>query len=136
MTYRSIQDIEGIGPKFAEILNGIGIATTDELLTAGGTRLGRKDLIKKTKISETLILKWVNMCDLFRINGIAGQYAELLKATGVDTVKELRNRNPENLTIMLIETNAKKKLMRQTPSLRSVADWVEQAKKLPPAITY
>ena len=98
--------------------------------------MGRKDLIKKTKISETLILKWVNMCDLFRINGIAGQYAELLKATGVDTVKELRNRNPENLTIMLIETNAKKKLTRQTPSLRSVADWVEQAKKLPPAITY
>ncbi len=136
MTYRSIQYIEGIGPKFEEILNCIGIATTDELLTAGGTRLGRKDLIKKTKISETLILKWVNMCDLFRINGIAGQYAELLKATGVDTVKELRNRNPENLTIMLIETNAKKKLTRQTPSLRSVADWVEQAKKLPPAITY
>jgi hypothetical protein len=33
-----------------------------------------------------------------RINGVAGQFSELLEAAGVDTVKELKHRVPANLT--------------------------------------
>ena len=90
---RSIQDVEGIGPKYAEILRQQGIDTTDKLLHVGGSRAGRVELAEKTSINESRILKWVNMCDLFRIKGVAGQFAELLEGAGVDTVKELRNRN-------------------------------------------
>ena len=39
------------------------------------------------------ILKWVNMADLYRIKGVGSEYSELLEAAGVDTIKELRNRN-------------------------------------------
>ena len=68
------------------------IQTVRGLLKRGGTAKGRKELAEKTGISESVILKWVNMADLFRVKGIGKQYAELLEKAGVDTVKELRTR--------------------------------------------
>ena len=83
-----------------------------------------------------LFLRCVNMADLFRIKGVATQYAELLEAAGVDTVKELRNRNAANLAAAMKETNNEKQLTRQVPNEKMVADWVAQAKKLDPIVTY
>ena len=45
------------------------------------TRIAR--LAKQTGISESVILKWVNMADLFRVKGIGKQYSELLEKAGV-----------------------------------------------------
>jgi predicted flap endonuclease-1-like 5' DNA nuclease len=83
-----------------------------------------------------LILTWVNHCDLFRIGGVGAQYAELLEAAGVDTVVELANRNPENLTVRLAEVNAEKNLVNRLPDEGSVRDWIEQAANLPRMISY
>ncbi len=93
-------------------------------------------LAEKTSINEKLILKWVNMCDLFRIKGVAGQFSELLEGAGVDTVKELRNRNAENLAEKMAEVNKAKRLCKASPSAKTVNKWVDQAKKLAPAVTY
>ncbi len=76
------------------------------------------------------------MADLFRINGVASQYAELLEGAGVDTVKELKHRNAENLTAKMAEVNAEKNLVRRTPSVKVVQDWISQAGKLPPKVSY
>ena len=133
---KSIEDIEGIGPSYGEKLRSAGIATPDALLKAGTTRHGREELAQTTGIADALILRWVNMSDLFRIKGVAGQYAELLEGAGVDTVKELRNRNPENLAAKVAQINAEKKLVRQAPSTSAVRDWVEEAKTLPAIIEY
>ncbi len=133
---KSIEDIEGIGPSYGEKLRSAGIATPDALLKAGATRRGREELARTTGIADALILRWVNMSDLFRIKGVAGQYAELLEGAGVDTVNELRNRNPENLAAKLAQINAEKKLVRQAPSTSAVRDWVEEAKTLPAIIEY
>lgn len=132
----SIQSIEGIGPGYAEKLKAAGVTSTQRLLHEGATREGRSTLAEKTGINERQILKWVNMSDLFRIKGVAGQYAELLEAAGVDTVKELRNRNPENLAQAMINVNKEKRLVRQVPSSRRVIDWVKHAKNLPPIVSY
>lgn len=133
---KMIQEVEGIGPKYAEMLKAVGITTTAKLLEAGATRKGRKEIADKTEISDTLILKWVNMCDLFRINGVAGQFSELLEGAGVDTVKELRNRNAANLAEKMAEVNASKKLCKVSPSEKIVTKWVEQAKTLDPVVSY
>ncbi|MDH3533423.1 MAG: DUF4332 domain-containing protein [Gammaproteobacteria bacterium] len=133
---KRIEDIEGIGPSIGAALRDAGINSVDQLLDMCCDKKGRAALASKIQISETRILKWVNMADLFRIKGIAGQYAELLEGAGVDTVKELRNRNAENLTTKMIEVNADKKLVRKTPSVKVVASWVEQAKELPPKVTH
>ncbi len=133
---RKIQDVEGIGPKYAELLKQQGIDTTARLLEVGGNRSGRKELAEKTTINESSLLKWVNMCDLFRIKGVAGQFAELLEGAGVDTVKELRNRNAENLAEKMAEVNNVKHLCKATPSTKTVANWIEQAKNMEPMVTH
>ena len=133
---RNIESIEGIGPKFGEALRGAGIKTVDRLLDAGATKKDRVSLAEQTGISEARILKCVNMADLFRINGVASQYAELLECAGVDTVRELQHRNAENLATKMAEVNGEKNLVRRPPSSRVVSDWVAQAKKLPPKVTY
>jgi predicted flap endonuclease-1-like 5' DNA nuclease len=133
---KSIEDIEGIGPSYGESLRKAGVATPNALLKAGSTPKGREGLAQTTGISESLILRWTNMADLFRVKGVAGQYAELLEAAGVDTVKELRNRNAENLAAKMGEVNAEKKLVRQPPSATTVTGWIEQANALPPVVEY
>ena len=133
---KSIEKIEGIGPKLGEALRSAGVRTVSGLLDAGGDKKSRAKLAEKTGISEARILKCVNMADLFRINGVASQYAELLENAGVDTVKELKHRNAENLAAKMAVVNEAKNLVRRPPSANVVQDWVAQAKKLPAKVTY
>lgn len=133
---KSIEAIEGIGPTYGSKLRSIGCSSPAKLLKDGATRAGRKAIAEKADISESIILRCVNMADLFRVKGVATQYAELLEAAGVDTVKELRNRNAANLTEAMQKTNAEKKLVRQVPSLKMVENWVTQAKSMDPIVTY
>ena len=76
---RGISTIEGVGPRYAEILKSAGITNTEHLLHAGATSRGRADLVSKTGVSAKLILRWVNMCDLFRVRGVAGAGREGLE---------------------------------------------------------
>ena len=102
MSYK-IQEIQGIGPAYAEKLIAAGITTSDLLLEKGQTPKGRKELEEATGLSSKLILTWVNHADLFRVKGIGPQFAELLEAAGVDTVKELATRNALMMFILMIQ---------------------------------
>ena len=132
----SLVKIEGIGEKYATKLKMVGISTTDSLLDRGSTPNGREEIAKKSGISKTLILEWVNLADLFRIKGVGEEYSDLLEESGVDTVVELAQRNPENLYKSVVEVNQKKKLVRKLPTQKQVSDWVKQAKKLPRVLEY
>ncbi len=136
MAQYKIEDVEGIGPTYGEKLRAAGISNTDQMLVAGKTKKGRVELAEKTGISETLILKWVNMVDLYRVKGIGSEFSELLEASGVDTVKELKHRVPANLAQKMADVNAQKKLTRRVPTEAVVAEWIEQAKTLPAAVEY
>ncbi len=131
-----ISKIEGIGPVSAEKLAAAGVLTVERLLQTGATKAGRKKLAADSNIDEGKILDWVNMADLFRIRGVGPQFAELLKASGVDTIKELRNRNAENLYERLVEVQKEKKITRVVPALKRVTYFVDQAKKLDPVVKY
>lgn len=131
-----ILNIEGIGPQLAEKLKGAGVRTTAALLDKAKDPKGRKALAAAAGIDESKILKFANMADLMRIKGVGEEYSELLEAAGVDTVKELKTRNVVNLTKAMLDANAKKKLVRLTPSEKTVAKWVDQAKSMPPMMTY
>ena len=132
----NVVEIEGVGEAYAEKLGAAGVSTVESLLDAGATSHGRKEIAEKTGISEHLILKWVNHSDLFRINGVAGEYAELLEASGVDTVVELAQRNPTHLQAKMAETNEAKKLVRRVPSETEVEGWAKEAKTLPRRVEY
>ena len=126
----NVEEIEGIGSAYGERLEKTGIKTTMQLLEAAGSKKGRQGLAEKTNIPESLILTWVNHADLMRINGVGGQFAELLEAAGVDTVKEFSLRNPENLHAKMLEVNEKFGLSGKVPSADSLKDMIEKAKQL------
>ncbi|MEL7643014.1 MAG: DUF4332 domain-containing protein [bacterium] len=129
-------DVEGIGPVYAGKLAAAGVGSAEALLKEGATPKGRKGLAEKAGIADTLILEWVNHVDLFRIKGVASEYADLLEEAGVDTVPELAQRSAPNLFKKMVEVNAAKKLVRKLPTEAQVADWIVQAKKLPRTISY
>jgi Domain of unknown function (DUF4332) len=73
---------------------------------------------------------------LMRIRGIGEEYSELLERAGVDTVKELRNRNPNNLYEAMAQANESLKLVRRLPTLSDVEGWVKEAKESEPMMTF
>jgi predicted flap endonuclease-1-like 5' DNA nuclease len=135
MAYK-IEEIEGIGATYGAKLVEAGIKNTDELLKLCCDAKGRKATAGKTGFSTARLLKWANMADLMRISGIGSEFSELLEAAGVDTVKELRTRRPDNLAAKMAEVNKEKKLTRAVPSEAVVTKWVAQAKELDPLITH
>jgi predicted flap endonuclease-1-like 5' DNA nuclease len=131
-----ITDIEGIGPVVAERLKQLRIRTTARLLEAAKNPRGRKSLAAQTGVEPGRILKWANMADMMRIKGIGEEYSELLEAAGVDTVRELKHRNPKNLAQAMAAANMRQKRVRLLPSEKAVAKWIAQANTLTMKITY
>lgn len=131
-----ITEIEGIAVAYSAKLGEAGITDTKGLLELCCDKKGRVATAEKTGISEKLLLTWVNMADMMRINGVGRQYAELLHAAGVDTIKELRTRNADNLAAKMAEVMAEKKITKASPAASVVQDWIDKAKDMEPLITH
>jgi predicted flap endonuclease-1-like 5' DNA nuclease len=131
-----ISGIEGIAPALRTKLKSVGIRTTDKLLERAKGLKERQELARKIDIDPRILLSIANLADRMRIKGVGEDYAELLSAAGVDTVKELRYRNPAKLARAMAEANAKRNLVRVLPSELMVGRWIEHAKKLPLMISY
>jgi predicted flap endonuclease-1-like 5' DNA nuclease len=131
-----IRKIAGIGPAMSARLKALGIRTTEKLLEAAKTAKDRKILAEKLEVSEQTVLRWANLADRMRIKGVREPYAELLKDAGVDTVKELKYRNPGRLAEAMAEANTKRRRVQALPSEKRIENWIEAARKLPLKITY
>jgi hypothetical protein len=131
-----ITDIRGISADAAVILKSEGIRTTVGLLRLAKTPKQRLKIAEKVGTEDKLVLDWVTAADRMRVKGVGWEYAELLRAAGVKTVKELKFRNPQKLVEQMMEANSKRKLVRLLPSVGTVTRWIENAKKLPPVIRY
>jgi hypothetical protein len=131
-----ITEIQVIGLEIATILKSDGIRTTIGLLRQAKTPKQRLKIAAKTGAPEKSVLDWVTAADRMRVKGVGWEYSELLRAAGVRTVNELRFRNPQKLAAAMAEINSRRNLVRVVPSVLMVARWIEDAKKLPPAIRY
>lgn len=132
----SIDTIEGIGIKQATSLRKARIRTAEALLKKGATRKGRREISTATGIAEKLILEWVNRADLMRVRGVGEEYSDLLEEAGVDTIKELRRRNPGNLLTAMGDINTSRNLVRRLPTAAMVERWVAHAAELEPIVQH
>lgn len=132
----AVESIEGIGPVEARKLREAGITTTEALLEAARRPSGRRRIEEQTGILASKILRWAHLADLLRISGVGSQWSELLEAAGVDTVRELRNRNAVNLATKLARINANRNLCQRNPSGEVVQEWIDQANRLAPALEF
>ncbi len=131
-----ISAIAGIGPAMAARLKAVGIRTTEKLLEAAKSAKGRKELAQKLGVDEHMVLRWANLADRMRIKGVREPYAQLLQDAGVDTVRELKYRNPGRLAEAMSSANAKHKRVRLLPSEKRVKAWIDAARKLDQKIKY
>jgi hypothetical protein len=133
---KSLKKLDGLAPETVDMLRSAGIRTSDKLLEATKSAKDRKLLALKTGIEPRQLLRFANLADKLRVKGLGTGYAELLCRVGVDTVRELKYRNPAKLAEAMRKENDKRKLVRLVPTEKAVGRWVEAAKKLPQKITY
>lgn len=136
MNNYKIEQMEQVGSIVGAVFANVGITTVALLLENAKTSAQRYSLAEKTGITESTILKYANMADLFRIDGVGIEYSELLESSGVDTVVELSSRIPENLLEKMTEINEKYGLVIKLPTLSQVENWIIGAKLLPRQIEY
>jgi len=132
----SISAIDSMDQRDATKLRKAGVRTTDALLKTAATRTGRRRLAKEADLNESDILSWVNRADLMRIKGVGSEYADLMEAAGVDTIRELRRRNPDRLLAAMTDLNIRRRLIRRLPTNGMVAGWIEAAKDIEPMVTH
>ena len=132
----NISDLGGVGPTFAAQLAKAGVETTQSMLSKGKTREGRTQIATKSGCSEAQVLRWVHLSDLVRVDGVGTQFADLLEASGVGTVKELGTRVPASLLESMTKLNAEKSLVGSLPADTQVSAWIESAKTLSPSVEF
>lgn len=129
-----IDEVAGLGVRQATRLRKAGVKTSKGLIEEASTRAGRSALSKKTGLPPRDLKSWVHHADLLRVNGVGGEYAELLVAAGVDTIRDLRRRNPTALVAKIISMNGSKKVVRRLPTEAMVSGWIESASSIEPSI--
>lgn len=132
----SIKKLAGATDVIGSTLANMRITNSDSLLKAASTSAQRKNLAKQTGVSEKALLELANRADLSRIKGVAGVFSDLLEQAGVDTVKELAMRRPENLHAKMLEVNQQRGLAKRVPTPTEVDRWVDQARKMPKILSY
>lgn len=132
----AVNEVKGVTKELEPKLKEQGIKDSDQLLEKAKTPAGRRELAGKLGVDPKVILELANRADLVRIKGVAGAYSNLLENAGVDTVKELSGRVPENLQVKLAQVNEEMKLANRTPTVEMVKDWVSQSKALPKMLEY
>lgn len=132
----SISKIRGMSADVAAKLRERGISNSQQLLEATKTPKDRKELAAAVGVETGIVLEFANRADLARIRGIGEVFSDLLEKAGVDTVKELAIRVPENLHAKLIQINNDMQLSGRKPTHDDVKLWVTQAKELPKILEY
>lgn len=131
-----IRDIDELDDMAVKALKRLGIRTTAALLEAAKDSKGRKTLAASTGLDEQFLLRCANMADYLRINGVGKDYANLVRAAGVDTVRELKHRNAKRLFDAMRRANEERRVVKFMPSERTVERWIEEAKLLDIKISY
>jgi hypothetical protein len=135
MTY-PVTKLDGMTAQFAAKLKKQGIRTAEKLIEVASSIRGRRRLAGDTQIPEAQLLEWVNIAHYLQIKGMGAAKAKLIRATGVNTVRDLGVRNPKHLAEKMREMNEKLRLVRALPSEPSVRVLIERARKHQSKITY
>jgi len=129
-----VSKLRGISVPVRNRLKRHGITYTHQLLEAAGGRERRRELAARSGLDEADLLRLACRADLARIKGIGAIFADMLELVGVDRVAALARHDPRHLHRILHDLNAAERFARRAPTEAEVADWVTQARALPPLV--
>ena len=126
----SINSINGMTHIEATKLRRARVRTTITFLQIASSRSGRALLTKETGISSPKLLHWAKRAELMKIKDLGRDYSDLLEAVGVESVSELKRRNPESLHESMSAINNRQEIVDRMPSLKRVTKWIEESKDI------
>lgn len=129
-----IDQVAGIDHRSATKLRKAGVRTSKALIEVASTRRGRTALSKETGLTPKDLQLWVHHADLLRVRGVGSEYAGMLVEAGVDTLRDLRRRNPTALLAKVIGMNGSRKVVERLPTEAMVEGWISAANHLDSSI--
>ncbi len=120
-----VEELEGIGPKYAAKLKELGVHTT--------ARLRAEDtdtLADRLGVSENHVTNWQRMAELVAVKGVGPQYAEVMVRAGIEGIPELKRRSAARMAKQIndyLETLDVNVLGNAITEAR-VLSWQEEAK--------
>ena len=89
-----LSSVKSLSSAEAAALKRVGIDNTKELLEAASSTTAERALAKKAGLSTTAVREAVNRADLLNVKGVGKATADLFENAGVNSAKELAQRNP------------------------------------------
>ncbi|MFN7131717.1 MAG: DUF4332 domain-containing protein [Myxococcales bacterium] len=127
----SLAIVRGLTAKEVAALKKVGIDSTKELLAAAKDTRAERALAAKAGLTQTRMREAVNRADLLQVSGIGPASADLFENAGVNSSKELAQRNASALHATLQKyVKAHPELNYKLPSPTQVASLVQKAKAL------
>jgi len=121
-------------PADAEKLKKAGITTTEELFEKAAKSKDRKALAKDSGIKAPALTAMALRADLLRVKGVGTEMVLLLEAAGVKSTGDLLKQEGPKLLTAVTNANKTAKITEKLPTEPQLADWIDQAKKLPPLV--
>lgn len=130
-----IDQVAGVELRDATKLRKAGIRTSKALIEKASSGRGRSELARATGIGAKDLQLWIHHADLLRVRGVGAEYATLLVEAGVDTLRDLRRRNPTALLAKIIGLNGSLKVVSRLPTESMVENWIDSAGALEPSLS-
>jgi hypothetical protein len=123
-----------VKPAEVDKLKKANVTTTEQLLGKAATAKDRKALAKTTGLPVADLLALAKRCDLLRIKGVGSEMVLLMEAAGVKSTADLIKQDPPKLMDAVNTANKAAKITEKPPTEPQLADWIDQAKKLPQVV--
>jgi predicted flap endonuclease-1-like 5' DNA nuclease len=123
-----------VKPGETDKLKKAKVTTTEELLDKAAKAKDRKALAKASGLSAADLLALAKRCDLLRIKGVGTEMVLLLEAAGVKSTADLVKQDAAKLMTAVDAANKTSKISDKPPTEPQLADWIDQAKKLPQVV--
>jgi len=132
----SLTEIKGFTTATMNKFRNNGIRSANSFLYECGSASKRRTWARKLGIQFGKLTEWIRFADLFRIKGIGTKYVELLHYAGVQDVRTLSKRSPQQLYKQMQAANDRRHVVRAIPSYKQVSRWVSQAKRMKKVVNY
>jgi len=123
--YRTLEYLPGISDDDVGRLRAAGIRHTNQLLHRASLDIDRKRLSKRTGLSSSRLLEFVNQCTLLEVSGM-DRWLPLIRRLGINSMPDLRAQDAKVLYARLLEAIG----LAGAPSLSDVQYWISQATAL------
>lgn len=112
------------------------ITTCSQLLGAAARHPEREQLARATRLAPELLTELVQRADMARVNGVGTVFGLMLEELGIRDVGALAAQEPAALHERVRGYNREQRLARRSPTPEEVGDWIGQARRLRPLVTY